>query len=180
MTTTDAAPPAAPATRPARHLRATTRPSWRRRGDSLLGLVLAALVVGSGLAAWLITVPVVGSGTALVARPNDDTGDQQVLIVFSGDDARGVEAGTEVSVIWGTDSEKVEGTVSEITGPLPGRELAERYELPDTLLGDGDAVVAEARFDPIPGARAGLSGTATAQVGRRPLVQLFVGKGVSR
>ena len=175
MTAVGTAPP--PDARPRRHSRPPARPAWRRRADSLLGLVLAAVTVAVALTVWLVTVPVVGSGTALVTDP-DAGGRQQVLILLSGADGRGVGPGTEVSVVWGAESEKTDGTVDAVRGPAPAAELAARYQLPAELFGAG-TVVAETSVTGVPGARAGLSGTATAYVGRRPLFLLFLGQGVS-
>jgi hypothetical protein len=166
------APTRTPVTRPRRHGR-TGRPAWRRRADALLGGGLVALAVATGAVLWLVTVPVVGSGQALPARDGGDP--RQVLILLAGADADGVEEGTKVSVVWGLDGDRVDGTVRALRGP----EALSSAGLPAGSVPD-DVVVAEAELEPAGTVAAGTPGTATLYVGRRPLVDLFVGRGVER
>lgn len=163
-------------TAPARRHQRSGRPAWRRRADALLAAGLGGLVLVTAAVLALVTVPVVGSGQALLREPGSGSGPQQALILLSRADADGVGPGTEVSVVWGADGDRVDGTVRAVGGP----DLLARYGLPDPGDPGGGLVVAEAELDRDPAARVGLPGTATAYLSRRSLFGLFVGRGVER
>lgn len=152
-----------------RHTRSAVRPGWRRQADSLLAGGLVLLLLAGAATVLVVTVPVVAAGQALV---HGDT----VLVVLTGDAGDGVGPGTRVSVVWGTDSDRVDGTVRKAG---KGAGALREYDLPGQLAGGGDVLVAEADVPP-PDASAGPSGTATAYVGRRPLIDLFLGRGVEQ
>jgi hypothetical protein len=150
-----------------RHVRSAARPAWRRQADSLLAGGLALLLLTGAAIVLLVSVPVIATGQALV---HDDT----VLVVVTSGGA-GIAPGTRVSVVWGTGSDggdRADGTVRKVE---KGADALRRYQLPGQ---GGDVLVAEAQL--AEGPRDGLSGTATAYVGSRPLVDLFLGRGVER
>lgn len=141
----------------------------------LIALAVVVLItVGVGM---LVTVPTFASASALTIPGQE--GSTSVLVLLPAAFEGRVAEGTKVRLqIAGLEAESATA-VSRVEGQLDAAGAAQRFGLPGPVAGLPPGNQLAAVVDGLPaGPAPGTSGTATAEVGRRRLGAIFLGRGL--
>lgn len=168
---------------PRRRIKRVPPPPFRAFGAPARGLLIGlgavlAITVAVGV---LVTVPTFATARYVVVDGNLSGGRASVLVLLApGLDGR-VPAGAEVELRTATLPEDLRAVVDEPVGRLTAADIATRFPLPAgaaATLPAESAVLAASVADGTTGLAAGAVDEATVQVGRRPLGEVFLGRGL--
>lgn len=148
----------------------------RLKSNALLIALACVVAVTVGIGS-LVTVPTYATATAVTIPGQDGATSVLVLLppAFEGRVAEGTVVRLQIAGL----AAETATTVSRVEGQLDAAAAAQRFGLPGPVAGVPPGNQLAAVVDGLPaGPAPGASGTATAEVGRRPLGAIFLGRGL--